>query len=122
MATQTTVAIDGHGRSLTVDAPSISPMPFLFDLDSETLRCVAGGTGTNWQCDRGFNSSPVSAHDAGTAVVETAFVTAAEDADALAAKLTAVPADYVDPASLTFAADLVAALVAAGLMAAAPEA
>jgi hypothetical protein len=117
MATQITAAIDGHVLSLTVDAPSESAMPFLFTLGSETLRCVAGGTGTNWGCERAVNSSPVSAHDAGTAVVETTFVTAAESADALAAKLTAIQATYVDPASATFAADLVAAMVAAGLMA-----
>jgi hypothetical protein len=68
MATKIIAAIDGHSRYLTADAPSASAMPFLFDLDSETLRCVAGGAGTNWECDRGVNSSGASAHAAETAI------------------------------------------------------
>ena len=75
MATQITTAIAFNTRYLSVDVGSGTSMPFLFDLGGETLRCVGGGGGTAWECDRGVNNTFPSSHVATTALTEVALVT-----------------------------------------------
>ena len=105
--------IDRTARAVIVDGHSERPMPFLAQIDEE-LVLVSAGAGRldltpypapaqqTWTIERGANGTIAAGHDAGAAVTPVAMHVAA----------------LIDPASATAHADLVASLVAAGIMAA----
>lgn len=76
MATQITAAIVAGDRFIPVDAASATPMPFLFEIGTEKLRCVQGGATLVWECDRHVYGTIATSHAATAAITEIVPVTA----------------------------------------------
>ncbi len=77
MATQITAAIVPGDHFIAVDAASSTPMPFLFEIGTEKLRCVSGGATLVWECDRHVYGTIAQAHAATAAITEIVPVTTA---------------------------------------------
>ena len=73
--TLTTAELQPRERKLAVDTASASEMPFLFELESETLRCTNGGGTLFWDVDRHVNGTRASLHALGATVTEVTPVT-----------------------------------------------
>jgi hypothetical protein len=75
--TLTTAALQPRQRQLLVDTASATETPFLFTLDSETLRCTNGGATLVWDVDRHVNGTLAALHASGSTVTEVQQVVVA---------------------------------------------